>query len=122
MDKIILERMEFYGYHGVLPEENRLGQLFFVDLELSLDLSAAGRSDSLADTVDYAEVHRLVKGIVEGKRFKLIEALAEHIASEILQTYTKIIETTVRITKPHPPFPMHSRGVRVEIARRRAAL
>ncbi len=53
MDKIILSRMVFYGYHGVFPEENKLGQQFFVDVELSLSLVQAGISDNLDHTVNY---------------------------------------------------------------------
>ncbi|MDF2720161.1 MAG: dihydroneopterin aldolase [Paenibacillus sp.] len=72
MDKMQLSRMQFYGYHGVFPEENKLGQRFYVDLALSLDLSEAGRTDDLDKTVNYAEVYERVKTIVEGRTFRLI--------------------------------------------------
>jgi dihydroneopterin aldolase len=120
MDKIKLTRMEFYGYHGVYPEENKLGQRYYVDAELMLSLVKAGSSDDLEQTVNYAEAYYLIKGIVEGRTFKLIEALAECIASELLQTYTSITQVTVRVIKPHPPFPIHFEGVTVEITRKRA--
>lgn len=42
MDKMVLHRMEYYGYHGVFPEERKLGQRFYIDLELELDLREAG--------------------------------------------------------------------------------
>jgi dihydroneopterin aldolase len=120
MDKMIMRHMEFYGYHGVYPEENKLGQKFCVDLELSLDLSAAGKSDRLEDTINYAEVYGLVKSIVEGKPFQLIEALAEHVASRVLQTYTRVNDLTIRVTKPNPPLPIGFDGVAVELTRKRA--
>ncbi|MNE24739.1 Dihydroneopterin aldolase [compost metagenome] len=119
MDKMVLKRMEYYGYHGVFDEERKLGQRFYVDLVLELDLSAAGKSDDLTKTVNYAEIHELVKGIVERKSFKLIEALAEHIASVVLGTYTMIDALTVGVTKPHPPFDIHFEGVTVELHRSR---
>lgn len=119
MDKMVLRRMEYYGYHGVFEEERKLGQRFYVDLELEMDLREAGLTDDLTKTVNYAEVHYLVKEIVEQKSFKLIEALAEHIASSVLDTYTIINALTVKLTKPHPPFDIHFEGVTVELARSR---
>jgi dihydroneopterin aldolase len=120
MDKIILSRMQFYGYHGVFPEENKLGQRFIVDAELHLDLSRAGSSDDLGQTVNYAEAYERIRSIVQGKPFRLIEALAEAIASDLLQQYTSVNEVTVRVTKPNPPFDTHFDGVTVDIHRKRA--
>ncbi|RKN65786.1 dihydroneopterin aldolase [Paenibacillus ginsengarvi] len=120
MDKLHLNRMQFYGYHGVFPEENKLGQRFYVDLVLSLDLSEAGRTDDLTKTVNYAEVYQLVKQIVEGRAYRLIEALAENIASDVLHQYTSVNDVTVRVVKPHPPFDIHYDGVVVELTRKRA--
>jgi dihydroneopterin aldolase len=119
MDKMLLERMEFYGYHGVYAEENKLGQQFVVDVELHLDLSAAGHSDELDQTINYAEVYQRVREIAEGKPFRLIEALAERIASTLLAAYSPLQQIVVRVTKPHPPFPIHFQGVTVEIVRKR---
>ncbi|AIQ44542.1 dienelactone hydrolase [Paenibacillus sp. FSL R7-0273] len=119
MDKMKLHRMEYYGYHGVFEEERKLGQRFYIDLELELDLQAAGQNDDLTQTVNYAEVHYTVKNIVETESFKLIEALAERIASVLLDTYTIINAVTVKVTKPHPPFDIHFQGVTVELRRTR---
>lgn len=114
-----MKGMKFFGYHGVYAEENRLGQRFRVDLELKLDLSAAASTDDLRETVNYAELHALTKSIVEGPPFKLIEALAGHIASRVLQAYTRINEVTVRVIKPHPPFDVEFDGVAIELTRKR---
>lgn len=121
MDRMHIKGMKFYGYHGVFPEENKLGQQFYVDLDLSLDLSQAAETDDLTYTINYAELHALAKEIVEGKPFKLIEALAGHIASRLLEAYTRINEATVRVTKPHPPFDIHFDGVTIELSRKRDA-
>lgn len=120
MDKIVLNGMHFYGYHGVFPEENKLGQRFYADVELSLDLSQAGQTDDLEATVNYADVYERVKAIVQGPPFRLIEALAEAIASDVLHQYTRVNEVAVRLTKPHPPFDTHFEGVTVHITRKRA--
>ncbi len=120
MDSIELKGMRFYGYHGVFPEENRLGQQFIVDVKVALDLRLAGQSDALEDTVSYPDIYHTVQAIVEGEPLKLVEALAERIAQTVLDQYTKVIETTVRVVKPHPPFAAHFDGVTVEMTRRRS--
>ncbi|WP_323704891.1 dihydroneopterin aldolase [Mammaliicoccus sp. Dog046] len=119
MDKIILEGMSFYGYHGAFKAENELGQIFLVDLELFLDLQEAGESDDLEKTVHYGEVFELVKGILEGEPVQLIEHLAERIAKQIFSHYNRVLETKVKITKNNPPIPGHYKGVSIEIARKR---
>jgi dihydroneopterin aldolase len=120
MDKITLTGMQFYGYHGVFPEENKLGQRFVVDVDMMMPLERPGRSDRIEDTVNYAEVYEVIRQIVEQRTFKLIEALAEQVASALLTSYTDINEVTVRVHKPHPPVNIHFQGVSVEIHRKRA--
>ncbi|MBC1561948.1 dihydroneopterin aldolase [Listeria booriae] len=117
MDKIYLNELTFYGYHGVLPEENTLGQTFIISLTLGVFTEKAGKSDEVTDTVSYAEVYETVKEIAQQKQFKLIEALAETIASTVLHDYPLIKEITVKVTKPNPPIPGHYHSVAVEITR-----
>ncbi|MFQ5933990.1 MAG: dihydroneopterin aldolase [Dehalococcoidia bacterium] len=98
-DKIILEGMVFYAFHGNNVEEKARGQRFIVDLELVTDLEAAGRSDELKDTVDYGDVYRLVRSVMEETQFNLIEGLAQEMASRVLRGYP-VDEVKVRIKKP----------------------
>ncbi|WP_068777639.1 dihydroneopterin aldolase [Paenibacillus sp. FJAT-26967] len=119
MDKLTLTRMQFYGYHGVYAEENKLGQRYYVDVEMCLPLDKPGRTDNIDDSINYADAYAVIKEVVEKRTFKLIEALAEQVASSLLETYTSIDEVTVRVIKPHPPFDIHFEGVTVEITRRR---
>ncbi|MCU9615265.1 dihydroneopterin aldolase [Caldibacillus lycopersici] len=119
MDRIYLNAMEFYGYHGVLPEEKVLGQRFIVDLTVAADLKKAGETDDLAETVNYAEMYFVCKEIVEGESYQLIEAVAEKIAQTILEKYSKVQFCTVKLIKPDPPIPGHYRSVAVEITRTR---
>ncbi|PTX55264.1 dihydroneopterin aldolase [Melghirimyces profundicolus] len=118
MDRIFFNRMAFYAYHGAFPEENRLGQRFWVDLELGLDLTPAARSDDLNRTVDYGKVYQTVKAEAEGGPHALVETLAEGIAKRILERFG-VEEVKVRVTKPDPPIPGHYDSVGVEITRRR---
>lgn len=119
MDRIFLEKMEFYGYHGVFPEENRLGQRFVVDLTIDVDLEPAGKSDNLEDSVNYGELYELCRAIVEGERYKLVETIAERIAEDVLAVYQKVGSCTVKVYKPDPPIPGHYKAVAVQIQRRR---
>lgn len=116
-DKIILEGMEFYGYHGVNSEERTQGQRFVVDLELTADLARAGKSDDLSETVNYAAVFKVTKGIVEGEPRNLIEAVAESLASEILSRFP-VEAVRVRVRKPWAPIKgSHLEFVAVDILR-----
>lgn len=119
MDKIIMKNLAFFGYHGVLKEENVLGQKFFVDIDLYTDLKRAGISDEVTDTVHYGEVYNMVKDIVENKRFKLLEALAENIAATVLDSFSLVNEISVKIRKPEAPVNGIYDYFGVEIRRKR---
>ncbi|HJV47559.1 MAG TPA: dihydroneopterin aldolase [Bacillota bacterium] len=119
MDKIYFNRMEFYGYHGVFSEENKLGQRFIIDLELFLDLNQAGQSDNLNHTINYAEVYSLCKEIVENEKYQLVEKIAQRIAQKSLDEFPMLEELMVRVIKPNPPIPGHYDSVAVEIRRGR---
>lgn len=119
MDKIYFNGMRFYGYHGVYPEENRLGQRFHVDLQLYLDLSLPGKTDDLHDTVNYADAYQIAKRIVEEERYRLIETVAEKIAARLLESFDLVKQVMVRVTKPDPPIPGHYDSVAVEIIRKK---
>lgn len=103
-DRIGLRGLKFYGYHGVLQEEKALGQLFIIDVDLYHDLSKAGKTDSVEDTINYAEVYEGIKRIVTTERYDLIEKLGERIAEEILENFPC---TGIRVVvhKPEVPIP-----------------
>lgn len=97
MDSVFLEGLEFYGFHGVNPEERTDGQRFLVDVYLSADLSEAGRSDDLDVTINYSAVYKRVRAIVEGPPSHLIEAVAERVAVALLDEFaTSSVTVTVR--------------------------
>jgi dihydroneopterin aldolase len=117
MDKLIMEDIQLYGYHGVLPEENRLGQKFIVSIEAELDLRPAGSMDNLDETINYVEIYEEIKNVVQLTPYRLIEAVAEAIAKNLLITYPEIKQIKVRVKKPNPPFEIYFSGVTVEITR-----
>ncbi|MFD2369681.1 dihydroneopterin aldolase [Brevibacillus sp. GCM10020057] len=118
MDKIYFKGMSFYGYHGVFGAEAELGQRFYVDLVLSMDLSRAGASDDLADTVNYADIFTCVQKIVEGERYNLVERLTAVIAERLLSQFP-LAQVQVKVTKPNPPINGHYDSVAIEMIRRR---
>ena len=102
-DKIILQGIRFYGFHGVNAEEKILGQIYLVDCEVTLDLLQSGISDNLTDTVSYADIYKAVRFVIEGESKNLLEALAESIASKIINEF-EINSIKVTLIKPNPPI------------------
>jgi dihydroneopterin aldolase len=117
-DRITLRGLRFLGRHGVELEERLEPQPFEVDLILRCDLSAAAASDDLADTVDYSAVFTLVGEVVEGRSYRLIEALAGAIANAVLAAHP-IDDVEVRVRKPKAPLPGAFETVEVRLRRRR---
>ncbi|TXL63465.1 dihydroneopterin aldolase [Cerasibacillus terrae] len=119
MDKIILKNMQFYGFHGLFPEENKLGQRFQVDVELFTDLKKAGQTDDMNESIHYGHVYECIREIVEGEVKRLIEAVAEVIASELFIRFPQLQSCTVKVIKPGAPIPGNLDSVAVEIYRER---
>jgi 7,8-dihydroneopterin aldolase/epimerase/oxygenase len=109
--------MVFFGRHGAAPAERELGGRFTVDVELRLDLRAAGRSDRVGDSVDYAEVYEVVREVVEGKPRRLLERVAAEVADRLL-AYPNVQEATVRVQK-RPPVEGEFRAFGAEVTRTR---
>lgn len=118
-DRILLTKLGFFGFHGVMPEENTLGQRFFIDLTCGVDLRKSGRSDSLENTVSYADIYDVVKEAFEEKRFKLIEALAQHIVDKLFVAFPTMGWIRIAVHKPGAPIAMVSGEAAIEITRSR---
>ena len=118
MDKIFIQGMVFYGYHGMMEHERVDGQPFEIDVELGIDLSLAGKTDDIRHTVSYAEVYQSIKLVVEEKTLNLIEALAEAIAQRLLNKYPFEV-VKIRVRKPRAPVPGPIAWAAVEIERKR---
>ena len=117
MDRILIEGMSFFGHHGVYPAERETGTHFTVDVALELDVSEAGRSDRLEDTLDYRAAHELVREVLEGDPRQLLEALAQRSAERLL-TLDRVRRATVTVRK-RPPLPWATGTVAVEVTRGR---
>ena len=118
MDKIYIRDLEFIGYHGVFEEEKKLGQKFYVTLELITNLRDAGLNDDILKTTHYGEVAKTVEKIFFSKKYDLIETLAEDIAREILLNFNLISELKLEIKKPWAPVGIPLDNVAVEINRK----
>lgn len=119
-DRIFLEGLIFYAYHGVHLEEKKLGQRFIVDITMTRDLCAAGTTDDLTRTTSYSDVYRQARAIAEGGPYDLIETVAEKIAAAVLATYAEVQDIRVTVRKPDVPIKGSIlRAVGVEVFRAR---
>jgi dihydroneopterin aldolase len=102
-DRIQLKGMVFFGHHGISSEEQALGQRIEVDLEVEADLQAAGLADDPALTIDYSELYRLTRDVVEGDSVKLLETLAQTVADRVRADYD-VSAVWVKVMKPGAPI------------------
>jgi FolB domain-containing protein len=114
MDRLELRGLRVTGVHGALPEEQTRAQPFEVDLDVAVEMATAGRTDDLADTLDYGGITELVAKVVGGERFQLLERLAERIAEVVLDD-PRATSVTVAVRKLRPPVPVDlaTAGVRI---------
>lgn len=118
-DVIRIHNAVFYAYHGVLSDEQSLGGKFEVDVDLMCDLSKGAKTDSLRQTVDYERVYDSIKELVLGKKYLLVEALANTIAAGILKNFKQVKKIVVRVRKPGAPVKGVIDYVEVEIIQER---
>lgn len=119
MDKIIIEGASFEAHVGVSEQERARQQEIVVDMQVFLDVRDAGSRDDLAATVSYVDIHEVAKRTISAKPYILVEAIAEDVASNVLQSFQTIKGLLIRVAKPAA---MSNRGVRstaVEITRMR---
>lgn len=119
MATIRLEGLSVFGHHGARPYEKEAGQRLEVDLVLEQSSSAAETSDRLADTVDYDLLYQLVREIVEGNSFHLLEKLARMTADAIIERFP-FRRVTVRIAKQNLGWTTGGRAV-IEVTREKSA-
>ena len=118
-DVIRISRIHGFGYHGVFEEERKVGQDFYVDLDLFLDLSLPSRSDVLDDTIDYSSASELALSAIQGKPFALIEKLAGEIADELITKFPRLEKVAVTVHKPMAPVSVSVNDISVTVERRR---
>jgi len=121
-DKIVINGLEFYGYHGASDQEQTVGHRYFVDVRLGVDTRVAGQSDRLGDTVSYSKVARRLIEIGTQRQFRLLEALAAHMVQIVFDEFCAVQTVRLRVQKMCPPMNAIVASVGVEITRSRTPL
>ncbi len=117
MDKIKIDNLEVYAYHGVFQEEKEKGQKFYINAVMETDLRKAGKSDDLTASTHYGEVVMLLHNKMTEKSYDLIERAAEVCAEAVLLQFPLIKSITLELRKPEAPIPLPFESVSVEITR-----
>ncbi len=115
MGIIEVSNIQLYAYHGCMDEEALIGAKYRVDVLLKADLKKAASSDQLEHTVDYVQVHRIVREQMD-IRAKLIEVVAQRIIDQLLQQLPLISEVSVTVRKMTPPIMGNVESVAVTLS------
>ncbi|MGP9819611.1 2-amino-4-hydroxy-6-hydroxymethyldihydropteridine diphosphokinase [Salinarimonas sp. NSM] len=116
-DRVFVSNLCLFAHHGVFPEETRLGQRFYVDIDCGTDVEEAARSDDPEATVDYGALCALASEVSASGPFKLVETLAERIAGRVLDAFPSVFDVRVRVRKPAAPIAASIDHAGVEILR-----
>jgi dihydroneopterin aldolase/2-amino-4-hydroxy-6-hydroxymethyldihydropteridine diphosphokinase len=117
MDRINIKNLEVFAKHGVIPEENILGQKFIVSVALYTNLRDAGKTGELTKTLDYTELCHSIKAYVEENTFTVIESVAENLAEKLLIGNPLLRKVWLEVKKPWAPVAVHLETISVEIER-----
>ena len=116
---IRIKKASFYGYHGVLSEEQSVGGKFEADVDMYTDFSRAAERDRLKETINYHEVYKLLYRLALEEKHYLIETLAMKIADRILESFPGVQKVAVRVRKNNPPLGGVVDCVEVEVEKSR---
>ena len=116
MDKVRINNMKFFAFHGVAPEERSLGQTFEVDIEVCTSLKVATASDDLTGSIDYSILHVIAKEEMCRQKYDLIEKKKKKISTRVL-SLNGVLSTIIRIRKPNAPIDGVFDYVEIEITR-----
>ena len=117
--KILVDSLELHGFHGWHKHEGEFGQHFMVDLEMSVDISRAARTDQLADALDYGAAITATRRLFRERRYRLLEAVAVALGRGLLAEFPTVLSVNVRVKKLSPPVPekLGYAGVEVVVTR-----
>jgi dihydroneopterin aldolase len=119
MDEIYIKGLKIFAYHGVNPEETENGQEFELDITMYADLSAARLTDNLEDTINYAAARKIISAVMTERPYKLIEHVAEVVATALLDNFDKLLKVDVTLKKPNAPMSAVFDYVAVKITKSR---
>ena len=111
---IYLNDVRIHAYHGVLPQENQVGQDFLVSARCGVDVTSAMENDMLEVTLDYGVLYRLIESEM-AKTSQLVEHVAGCIAQRVFDEFPQVASLDLSITKLNPPFGADCKGAGVEI-------
>lgn len=111
---ILLENVKFYAFHGVLPQERKVGNDYQVSLRIGYDISRAMVSDDVNDTLNYAEVYQLLSQEMSVPS-ALLERVAGRIGDRLFRKFPAIQSIDLTIIKVNPPMGSDSEGAGVEV-------
>ena len=103
MERIELEGMKFYAFHGHYPVEKEVGNEFLVDLAITVDCIKAGETDNLADALIYQTAYEIVKTEM-GKKSDLLENVAMRILDRLFLQFPEIRNSSIKVSKLNPPM------------------
>ena len=111
---IVLREVRFHAFHGVMPQERKVGAEFAVSLRVGVDLSRAVESDNVEDTLNYATLYEVVKKemIIPSR---LLEHVAGRIGKAVFSHFPQVESADVVITKQNPPMGADCNGASVEL-------
>lgn len=96
---IVIPKLKIFGYHGCYEKEKKDGQEFEIDMQISIDSDPTreydSNSDSLSNTIDYAEIEARIKKLFNNKKFNLLETLAVNISNIPYELATKKIAKSI---------------------------
>ena len=118
-DTILIEGLEFYGYHGVPDEEQAIGHRYGVSVRLTVDTRSAAASDNVKDTTNYSKVARALVEIGTTTQCRLLERLAAEMVEEIFARFEQVQAVNLCLRKLLPPMNVIVSAVGVEITRQR---
>ncbi|OFI05860.1 bifunctional folate synthesis protein [Clostridium acetireducens DSM 10703] len=118
MDKIYIEDLEVYGYHGVNKEEKSMGQKFLISVEIFTNLRKAALEDNIESTINYAELCYEIEEEFKKEKYDLIEKAAEKLANYILLKYSSVERIKLNIKKPWAPIGKPIKYAAVEVDRK----
>ena len=111
---IILRNVRFHAFHGVMPQERKVGADFLVNLRVGYPLEQAMQSDEVGDTLNYAALYEVVKAEMM-QPSNLLEHVAGRIADAIVKRFPHVTSIDLDLTKQNPPMGADCDGAGVEI-------
>lgn len=100
---ITLNNLEIYAYHGVMPQETEVGNTYIINIKLKVDYAKAGSTDSVEDTVSYADVFGVIKKVMSTPS-KLLEHVVYRICEALFDGFQQVEEIEIRLDKTNPPM------------------